>query len=120
MGLLQSVKQDNHVQQRVGCGVDQPPRQAFAGNKQTRHQQPWELFPVEGSKEHSGGWGGVCGFKAWNSWVREKRCKKKGTLRIRIISRNMEKAHLEQCKEGTKIFQQLLVMLRQCLLTRTY
>ena len=43
--------------------------------------------------------------------MREKRCKKKGTLRIRIISRNMEKAHLEQCKEGTKIFQVLMVML---------
>ena len=35
----------------------------------------------------------------------------RGTLRIRIISRNMEKAHLEQCKEGTKIFQVLMVML---------
>ena len=50
-------------------------------------------------------------FMAEQERVREKRCKKKGTLRLRIISRNMEKAHLEQCKEGTKIFQVLMVML---------
>ena len=49
-------------------------------------------------------------FVAEQEWVREKRCKKKGTLRIRIISRNMEKAHLKQYKEDIRIFQQLLVM----------
>ena len=84
------------------------------------HQQPWELFPVAGSKEYSGGWEGVCGrgeqqggrctacsSKAWNSWLNMSGCVKRGARRI--ISRNMEKAHLEQYKEGTKIFQKLLV-----------
>ena len=50
----------------------------------------------------------ACSFKTWNSWLNRSGCVKRGARRT--ISRNMEKAHLEQYKEGTKIFQQLLAM----------